>query len=299
MAGQTQGLARVAEQASTRQGARAWLGWSTLGAWGTHLILATLALLWVMPIVWMLSTSLKTDTQVFTWPPQWIPRPVHWANYPAALAFMPFFMYMRNTLTIAFGILVGSLISDPLVAYGLSRVRWPLRDTIFIIVLSTMMIPFHVRMIPLFVMFNNLGWRNTFLPLIIPSFTGNAFFIFILRQFFMAIPDELTDAAIIDGASHLVIYLRVILPLAKPAVAVIALFSVLGSWNMFVPPLIYLDHQRLYPISLGLQRYRFEHSTEWSYLMAASTLVVMPVIVLFLFTQHTFIEGITLTGLKG
>jgi multiple sugar transport system permease protein len=162
-----------------------------------------------------------------------------------------------------------------------------------------MMLPFQVIMIPLFVMFRQLGWINTWKPLIVPSFFGSAFYIFLLRQFFMGVPQDLVDAARIDGANEFGIFARIILPLVKPALAVIALFELLNRWGDFMGPLIFLNESRLYTISLGLQQYRSERSTEWAYLMAASTLVTLPVIIVFIFTQHTFIEGITLTGIKG
>ena len=262
-------------------------------------ILSIIAITWVLPLVWMVSTSLKVDAQVMRFPPIWIPHPIDWANYPEALAFIPFFLYMRNTLIVCAGCVLGALFSCPAVAYGLSRIQWPGRDVLFIITVATMMLPFQVIMLPLFVFFRKLGWINTWLPLIVPSFFGSAFYIFLLRQFFMTIPMELSDAARIDGASEFGIFARIILPLTKPAVAVIILFQFLSQWSNFMGPLIYLNESKLYTISLGLQQYSWEHNTEWAYLMAASTLVTLPVIIIFLFTQHTFIEGITLTGLKG
>jgi multiple sugar transport system permease protein len=264
-----------------------------------YIALTGLAVLWVLPLIWMISTSLKVDAQILRFPPIWIPNPIDWSNYPEALSFIPFFLYMRNTLIVCAGAVVGVLFSCPLVAYGLSRIRWPGRDALFLITVATMMLPYQVIMLPLFVFFRNLGWLNTWLPLIVPSFFGSAFYIFLLRQFFMTIPMELSDAARIDGASEFGIFGRIILPLTRPAVAVIVLFEVLFRWNNFLGPLIYLSESKLYTISLGLQQYHAERFTEWAYLMAASTLVTLPVILIFLFTQHTFIEGITLTGIKG
>ena len=271
----------------------------TLRQLAIYTALIVLAVLWMLPMVWMVSTSLKVDEQVMRFPPIWVPNPVNWANYPEALSFIPFFLYMRNTLIVCAGGMVGVLFSCPAVAYGLSRIRWPGRDVLFIITVSTMMLPFQVIMLPLFVFFRNLGWINTWLPLIVPSFFGSAFYIFLLRQFFMTIPMELSDAARIDGASEFGIFVRIILPLTKSTVAVIVLFEVLFRWRDFMGPLIYLNESRLYTISLGLQQYSWEHGTEWAYLMAASTVVTLPVIIVFLFTQHMFIEGITLTGIKG
>ncbi|MGI6368775.1 MAG: carbohydrate ABC transporter permease [Anaerolineae bacterium] len=265
----------------------------------THVVLILVSVMWVLPVVWMVSTSLKTDAQIFTWPPQWIPRPFRFENYPEAVSYIPLMLYARNTLIICAATVVGSLFSCPLVAYGLARVPWKGRNVLFTLTLATMMLPFQVIMIPLFVMFTRIHWTNTWLPLIVPSFFGSAFYIFLLRQFFMQIPQDLIDAARIDGANEFGIFMRIILPLVKPALAVITLFEVLHRWGDFMAPLIYLNEARLYTISLGLQQYRSERSTEWGYLMAASTIVTAPVIALFIFTQRTFIEGITLTGIKG
>lgn len=264
-----------------------------------HAFLILVSVMWVLPMVWMVSTSLKTDAQIFTWPPQWIPRPFRFANYPEAVSYIPLLLYARNTLVVAVGTIVGSLFACPLVAYGLARIPWKGRNVLFTLTLATMMLPFQVTMIPLFVMFRQLGWINTWRPLIVPSFFGSAFYIFLLRQFFMGVPQDLVDAARIDGANELGIFVRILLPLVKPALAVIALFELLSRWGDFMGPLIFLNESKLYTISLGLQQYRSERSTEWAYLMAASTLVTLPVIIVFIFTQHTFIEGITLTGIKG
>jgi multiple sugar transport system permease protein len=280
--------------------ARAGIKWrEVLRQLAIHAALIGVATMWVMPMVWMISTSFKTDTQIFTWPPEWIPRPFRWANYPEAVSYIPLMLYARNTVFVAAGAVAGAIFSCPLVAYGLARIPWKGRNVLFVITLATMMLPFQVTMIPLFVTFRHLGWLNTWLPLIVPSWFGSAFFIFLLRQFFMGIPQDLVDAARMDGATELGIYARIVLPLAKPALAVVALFQLLGSWGSFMAPLIYLNESRLYTISLGLQQYRSERSTEWGYLMVASTLTTLPVIIVFVFTQRTFIEGIALTGIKG
>ncbi len=289
-----------AQSAPARVVAKHRIRWGTvLRELITHAFLIAISIMWVLPLVWMVSTSLKTDAQIFTWPPQWIPRPFRFANYPEAVSYIPLTLYARNTVIIAAGTIVGSLLSCPLVAYGLARIPWKGRNVLFTLTLATMMLPFQVTMIPLFVMFRQIGWINTWLPLIVPSFFGSAFYIFLLRQFFMGVPQDLVDAARIDGANELGIFVRIILPLVKPALAVIALFELLNRWGDFMGPLIFLNESRLYTISLGLQQYRSERSTEWAYLMAASTLVTLPVIIVFIFTQHTFIEGITLTGIKG
>jgi multiple sugar transport system permease protein len=189
--------------------------------------------------------------------------------------------------------------SCSLVAYGLARVHWPGRDVLFLLTLGTMLLPFEVTLVPLFIVFRTLGWVGTFLPLIVPSFFGSAFYIFLLRQFMMTLPMELSDAARIDGAGEFRIFWAIAVPLIRPALAVVALLQFLFAWGDFLGPLIYLTDQSTYTISLGLQQYNTQYGTEWGQLMAASTLLTIPVIILFFLTQRTFIQGITLTGLKG
>jgi multiple sugar transport system permease protein len=264
-----------------------------------YIIVGVLALAFVLPFVWLVSGSLKTDRQLFSLPPVWIPNPVKWDNYPQALQFIPYLRYLRNTLTICVGTVVGSLLSCTLAAYGFSRIRWPGRDTVFIVVISTMMLPYAVVMVPLFITFRRLNWIGTYLPLIVPSFFGSAFFIFLLRQFFLTIPLELSDAARIDGANEAQILTRVILPLARPALSMVALFQFMNSWGDYMGPLIYVNQEDRYTIALGLTQFLDQHAQEWALLMAASTVTLLPIIVLFFFTQRTFIEGISMTGVKG
>ena len=196
--------------------------------------------------------------------------------------------------------MVGAVISNSLIAYGFARLRWPGRDIFFAITLATMMIPFPVLMVPMFGLFRELGWVGTFLPLWVPACFGSAFSIFLLRQFFLTIPRELSDAAVVDGCSEFQVFRHIIVPLAKPALAVVALFQFLFTWNDFLGPLIYLTDQRMFTLSLGLQFYQSQHGgTEWHLLMAASTIIVLPIIVLFFFTQRTFIQGVAVTGMKG
>ena len=265
----------------------------------SHLVLMPLAIIYMIPFFWMVSTSLKPDTQIFLWPPVWIPKPFMWSNYPEAINFIPFWAYVKNTLIIAFFAIVGVLFSCPPVAYSFSRIPWAGRNVLFIMTIATMMLPYQVTMIPLFIIFSRLGWVGTYLPLIVPHFFGGAFYIFLLRQFFMTIPQELTDAARIDGASEIGIYTRIMLPLTRPALATIVVFEFLARWRDFLGPLIYLNDPQKYTISLGLQMFRMEHGTEWALLMACSIVLTAPIIVLYFFVQRTFIQGITLTGLKG
>ena len=266
-----------------------------------HAALIPFSLLFLLPLVWMISTSLKTDRQVLVFPPVWIPNPIEWSNYPEALTgLVPFLLYTKNTVTICVFTVLGALLSNTVIAYGFSRLHWPGRDMLFLAVLGTMMMPYQVTMIPLFLIFNRLGWINTFRPLTVPAFFGNAFFIFLLRQFMMGIPRDLTDAAYIDGASDIQQLVRIIIPLCKPVLATVTLFQFLWSWNDFLGPLIYLNEARRYTIAVGLAMFEGGYGlTRIAQLMAASTVTTLPIIILFFFTQRTFIQGITLTGLKG
>lgn len=264
-----------------------------------HLMLIPLALVFMLPFLWMLSTSLKPDTQFYSYPPVWIPNPLQWSNYPDAVTYISFFLYLRNTLTIAVLATIGSLISCSLVAYSLARIPWPGRNFLFIFTVATLMLPFQVTLIPLFVVYSRLGWVNSFLPLIVPHWFGSALYIFLLRQFFMTIPMELSEAARIDGAGELRIYWQVILPLAKAALATVAIFEFIARWRDYLGPLIYLSNQKLYTLSLGIYEYRSQYGAEWGLLMAASVLITLPIILLFFFLQKTFVQGIALTGIKG
>jgi multiple sugar transport system permease protein len=264
-----------------------------------HSALMPAAFLFLLPFFWMVSTSLKTDEQLYTYPPVWIPYPLNWANYPNAVTYITFFLYLRNTLIIAVVSTIGALISCSLVAYSLSRIPWPGRNFLFLLTIATLMLPFQVTLIPLFLVFKSLGWVGDFRPLIIPHFFGSGLYIFLLRQFFMTIPMELSEAARIDGASEFRIYSSIILPLAKPALATVAIFEFIARWRDYLGPLIYLNDQKLYTLSLGLYEYSSQYGREWGLLMAASVLITLPIILLFFFLQKTFVQGITLTGIKG
>jgi multiple sugar transport system permease protein len=266
---------------------------------GTHLCLALLAAMFLLPFLWMVSTSLKAEPQVFTLPPQWIPKPARWGNYPVALSSFPFLRYTLNTLFICAMNVIGTVFSCSLVAYGFSRIRWRGRNALFILMLATIMLPAQATMLPVFLLFRWLHWIGTFKPLTVPSFFGSAFYIFLLRQFFLTLPAELSDAARIDGCSEIEIFWRIVLPLARPALATVALFTFIGSWLDYLGPLIYLHDESQYTLALGLQAFLGRHGAEWNLLMAASTVVTLPLIVVFFFAQRTFIEGIALTGMKG
>jgi multiple sugar transport system permease protein len=266
-----------------------------------HATLLTGSAMFLFPLFWMITTSLKPIEQTMVMPPQWLPHPIQWGNFWEAVHYIPFFLYARNTIIVAGLGTVGTVISSALVAYGFSRIEWKGRDTLFILLLGTMMIPFPVTMVPLYGVFRNLHWIGTFRPLWIPAWLGaSAFNVFLLRQFFLTIPRDFSDAAYIDGCSEIGILWRVVVPLARPALVVVALFHFLYCWNDFLGPLIYLTDQKNFTLALGLQFFQSRQGgTPWNLLMAASTLVVSPIIVLFFFTQRTFIEGITMSGLKG
>lgn len=266
-----------------------------------HTVLVMGSLLFLFPLAWMISTSLKPLDQTMRMPPQWIPDPVLWANYWEAVNYIPFFLYAGNTLVIAVLGTLGTLLSSALVAYGFARIEWKGRDTLFVVLLATMMVPFPVTMVPLYAVFRELHWIGTFRPLWVPAWFGaSAFSVFLLRQFFLTIPRDFSDAAFIDGCTEFGIFWRVVVPLCRPALAVVALFHFLYCWNDFMGPLLYLIDQDTFTLALGLQFFQSRQGgTPWNLLMAASTLVVSPIILLFFLTQRTFIQGITMSGLKG
>jgi len=269
-----------------------------------HLVLLSSSALFLVPFVWMVVSSLKTDAQMSTFPPVWIPHPVLWRNYPDALQFLPpdsgyGLRNLGNTLVIALMSVIGTVLSSSLVAYGFARLRWPGRDWLFGLLLATMMLPDAVTMMPRFLIFRSLHWVDTLYPLWVPSFFASAFNVFLLRQFFMGIPQELEDAARIDGCGPLGTWWRVMLPLVRPALAAVTIMTFLGAWKDFLGPLIYISSPEKMPLSYVLQLYNAAHGGEPGLLMAATTLVMLPVIVLFFFTQRYFIEGVSLTGLGG
>lgn len=264
-----------------------------------HTILILASILFLVPFVWMVSTSFKPITQVFTFPPEFLPRPFQWENYIEATKYIPFWTYTWNTAVITGLSTLGVVLSCPLVAYSFAKLRWRGRNTLFAITIGVMMIPTQVTMIPLFLLFNQLGWVGTNLPLIVPAFFGVPFSIFLLRQFFKGLPDTLREAAKIDGASEWRIYWQIMFPLAKPAVLAVALFQFMAAWTDFLGPLIYLTDEAAYTLSLGLQQFQNQQGSQWHMMMAVSTMMTLPIIVLFFFMQKTFIRGITFTGIKG
>lgn len=257
------------------------------------------AILFLMPFLWMLSTSLKASNEIFVVPPQWIPNPIHWENYSEALALAPFGLYLQNTLVISIGNMIGNLISCTLAAYGFARLRARGKNFLFLLMLGTIMLPNWVTLIPKYILFTALGWNNSFAPLMIPPWFGWPFFIFLLRQFFMTIPKDLEESARLDGASNFSIFWHIFLPLSKPALATIAVLAIIGNWNNFLEPLIYLRDTDLHTLAIAINRFRGQYAVYYNYMMAVSVLVLIPVIVIFFISQRFIVKGIVTTGLKG
>jgi len=268
--------------------------------WSNTILILIGAVILMVPLAWMLSTSLKANGEVFHIPITWIPKKILWSNYPEAVTFVPFLNYYRNSVFVASLAVLGMVLSSSLVAFAFARLRAPGKNILFIILLCTLMLPSEVTLVPVYLTFRYLGWLDSFRPLIIPYWFGGAFYIFLLRQFFTTIPTELDDAAKIDGATWFDIYWRIILPLSKPALATVGIFSFYDSWNDFRGPLIYLNSQNLLTLPLGLSHYMSQlGNTHWNYLMAATLLTLIPPLLIFFFAQRFFIQGAVLTGLKG
>lgn len=264
------------------------------------LMLCLGAAIFSVPFLWTVSTALKTNQQVFSVPPEWIPRPVQWENFHRAWTELPFPTFVLNTVVITGIAVIGQVFSASLVAYGFARFRFPGRNFLFMLMLSTMMLPAQVTMIPVFLFWREVRAIDTFAPLTVPAFFGGgAFTIFLLRQFFLTIPRELDEAAMIDGASPFAIWWRVLLPLSRPALVTVVLFSFLSHWDDFMSPLIYLNSMEKYTVSIGLRMFQDMFGTQLELLMAASLIHIIPTIVLFFIGQRYFIKGIALTGLKG
>jgi ABC-type glycerol-3-phosphate transport system permease component len=272
-----------------------------------YIVLVVLSASFFFPLYWMVVSALKDDPQVYTIPPILIPFPMHWENFPNAwtTTFNFNLMAINSVFRYCLPVTIATVLMSTVVAYGFARVNWKGRNTLFYICMGTMMMPWQVTMVPLFIIFKTIGWTNSYLPLVIPSLFGSAYFIFLLRQFMLTIPEELSDAARIDGASEFGILFQIILPLMTPALTVVALFRWLGAWNDYLGPLIYLNRADLYPLALGVNMLRVAQSSTgtqantYPYLMAVSTIIALPVLILFFFAQRTFIEGISMTGIKG
>ena len=264
-------------------------------------VIATLGLALVLfPIVWMLSTSLKGEVEALKMPPNWIPAEIQWQNYYDALTFNPFALYFWNTLYFAGLVMLGETLSASFIAYGFARLRAPGRNYLFLAVLATLMIPNEVTLIPQYILFSKLEWLNSYKPLIVPAWFGSAYLIFLVRQFYMGLPKEYDESAIIEGANHLQIWWYIILPLSKPVLGAVAIMSFIFHWNTFQGPLIYLNDNTLFPVSLGLAMFRTPFGgTPWHWYMAASLTVLIPCVIVFFVAQRYFIQGIVISGVKG
>ena len=266
-----------------------------------YVVLTVGGLMMLTPFFWLVSSSLKTPHQIYVFPPQWIPDPVQWQNYVEVWRVVPVMRYLANTLIITIFATIGVTLSSALAGYSFARLRFPGRDIMFGSILATVMLPFVVTMIPIYIMFTKLGWVGTFLPLIVPHWFGGPVTIFLLRQFFRTIPIELEDAARIDGASRPRIFFQIALPLARPALVVVVVLALLYNWNDFIAPLIYLQKRDMYTMALGLNALQYyEGGLDWThYVMVLAAIMVPPILIVYVVAQRAFIEGITLTGLKG
>lgn len=263
-----------------------------------YTLVLLLSAVYVLPFLWMVVTSLKSMKEIYT-PDLLLPTEIYWQNYQEAVTAMPFLRYTLNTVVITVLCVVGYTVSSTMVAYSMSKIRWKGSKYLFPFIVGTMMIPSQVTMIPLYILFTRIGWTGTILPLVVPTFFGGAYYIFLLRQFFMTIPNSYLESATIDGASQTCIFFRIMLPLCKPAIVSVAIFAFLAAWSDFFGPMLYLNSEEQYTISLGLQAFMQTHFVEWGPMMAASTIFTVPIIILFFCAQKYFIEGVTVTGIKG
>ncbi|KWX76147.1 sugar ABC transporter ATP-binding protein [Paenibacillus riograndensis] len=264
-----------------------------------YLVLVAGGLFSLLPLIWLIRSSLMDMGQIFELPPIWIPDPFRFGNFSEALTILPFGRYFINTTVIVIFTMLGVLVTCSISAYSFARMSWRGRNLVFGLLLSSMMLPYAVTLIPTFIGWSKLGLTNSFIPLIAPAwFGGGAFNIFLLRQFYLSIPRDLDEAAYVDGASHWRIFISIIIPLTRPALVVVGLFTFLASWNDFLGPLVYLNSESKYTLALGLQQFKGMYAAEWHLMMAAATVVLAPAIVVFFIGQRYFIEGITLTGIK-
>jgi len=264
-----------------------------------YALLIGLSIPFLLPFGWMIATSLKKPEDVFTYPPSFFPNSFEWRNYISGWTVLPFNTFLKNSLIVTIANVIGNLISCSLIAYGFARLRGRGRDFLFLLLLATLMIPREVTIVPRFLLFQRVGMINTLWPLILPAWFGYPFFIFLLRQFFMSIPQDLDEAARIDGASSLRILTSIILPLSKPALATVAVFAFIGNWTNILDPLIYIRSQELYTLALGLNLFRGVNLIQFNWLMAVSIVTLLPVLVVFFLSQRLFVQGVTLTGMGG
>ncbi len=266
-----------------------------------HFILILASFGFIFPFLWMLFTALKTPQELLQGTEAFFPQTPQWGNFLTAVRSIPFLLYLKNSLIIVVLVMAGTLFSATTAAYAFAKLNWKGRDKWFLIMLATMMIPIQVILIPTYIMYAQIGWLGTRLPLIVPAFFGggSAFYIFLLRQFFKGIPKELSESAIIDGANHFQIFFKIMLPLCKPAIITVMLFTFMGAWNDYFGPLIFLSNPDHWTLALGLRAFQLQFGGRFDLMMAAAILIMLPTLVLFFFTQKSFIEGITFTGIKG
>jgi multiple sugar transport system permease protein len=265
-----------------------------------YFVLIIGSVLMILPFIWLIRSSVMSDGQIFDFPPKWIPHPFMWSNYVNSLTQAPFFTYFKNTMIIEIGVVPGVLLTAGFSAYSFARLDWRGKRIIFALIISTLMLPYAVTLIPTFIMWKSINAINTFWPLIVPAwFGGGAFNVFLLRQFFLSIPRELDEAAYMDGANPWQVFWKIIVPLSKPAFIAVGIFTFIGVWNDFLSPIIYLNDDSKFTLALGLAQFLGQYQQQWGYLMAASTAVLLPIVILFFVLQKYFIEGIALTGTKG
>jgi len=295
LTGRDQGDGTAAQP--TRYGRRG--GWLRQTGW--HVVLSIMSLCFTIPLLWMLSSALKENQEIFTVPVQWLPAVFRWENFVSVLSYpgYPFLQFFSNSVFYAGSVTVATVLSCALVGYGFARLRFPGRDLLFGVTLATMMIPYVVTFIPTFLLFKQLGVLGGYIPLIAPALFGEAFFIFMMRQFFRGVPKELDDAARVDGAGEFRIFWQIMLPLVRPALVVMAVFTFVWTWHDFFRPLIYLQDPDKFPLSLGLFTFRGRRLTEWHLMMAAATLMTAPLVILFAVAQKYFIQGMKMFGIKG
>ena len=271
--------------------------------WGhvvVHIILITGAIVFLTPFIWVISTSLKEASDTYQFPPEFIPDPVRWQNYPDALTALPFVTFFRNTIYLAFMRMIGLLLTCSMAGFAFGKLRWKGRNTMFFVVLVTLMIPVEVTLVPRYILFAKLGWVGTFAPLIVPAFFAeNAFFVFLFRQFFMTMGQDIIDAARIDGCNFFQVYWRIIVPNSKAVFMVVAIFVIQNNWDGFLLPLIFLTDRSQYTLALGLRLFNEQFYSQVHLLMAASVVVILPIVLMFFFLQRFFIQGIVFTGVKG
>lgn len=256
-------------------------------------------IIFATPFYWMIRTALMPTWQIYVFPPEWIPAEFHWENFKTPFAVFPFGKWFINSAIIAGASAIGTALSSAMVGFSFARLRFPLRDTLFVVVLATMIMPEHVRLVPTYLLFVQLGWIGTYLPLIVPNWFAPAFFVFLLRQFFMTIPKELDDSAFIDGCTPLGLFWRIHMPLSLPALGVVLIFQITFQWNDFLNPLIYIQGVNDYTVALGLRLFQGQMTTNMQGLMAASLLGALPTIIIFFFAQRYFVQGIVVSGIKG